>query len=148
MKKRDSPSRQVAIDLILRTFMNTSGFTEMEPKNWDAISRWGVYNLAYWFTVLLMLIHFNTGTDLLTVGEAPWYNSQKIEIAYDSVYSTSDGEKMCCQGNFTILQESILSTVHIVMDSQIQHFIQKVKNTEALWISSQQLCEQQEVLRL
>ncbi|KAJ8042759.1 hypothetical protein HOLleu_09606 [Holothuria leucospilota] len=39
MKKRDNPSRQVAIDLILRTFMNTSGFTEMEPKNWDAISR-------------------------------------------------------------------------------------------------------------
>ncbi|XP_071849474.1 SANT and BTB domain regulator of class switch recombination-like isoform X2 [Apostichopus japonicus] len=39
MKRRENPSRLVAIDLILRTFMNTSGFNEMEPKNWNAISR-------------------------------------------------------------------------------------------------------------
>ncbi|XP_071790076.1 SANT and BTB domain regulator of class switch recombination-like isoform X1 [Asterias amurensis] len=39
MIRRDSPSRAVALDLILRTFMNSSDFNNMQSKNWDAISK-------------------------------------------------------------------------------------------------------------
>nr|XP_054749188.1 SANT and BTB domain regulator of class switch recombination-like [Lytechinus pictus]XP_054749189.1 SANT and BTB domain regulator of class switch recombination-like [Lytechinus pictus] len=39
MTRREDPSRAVALDLMLRTFMNTSEFNDMQPKNWDAIAK-------------------------------------------------------------------------------------------------------------
>lgn len=39
MTRRADPSRAVALDLMLRTFMNTSEFNDMQPKNWDAIAK-------------------------------------------------------------------------------------------------------------
>ena len=39
MTQRGDPSRAVALDLMLRTFMNTSEFNDMQPKNWDAIAK-------------------------------------------------------------------------------------------------------------
>ena len=39
MIRRDNPSRAVALDLILRTFMNSSDFNKMQSKNWEAIAK-------------------------------------------------------------------------------------------------------------
>ncbi|XP_071497150.1 SANT and BTB domain regulator of class switch recombination-like [Diadema antillarum] len=39
MTRREDPSRAVALDLMLRTFMNSSEFNDMQPKNWDAIAK-------------------------------------------------------------------------------------------------------------
>ncbi|XP_038060834.1 uncharacterized protein KIAA1841 homolog isoform X2 [Patiria miniata] len=39
MIRRDSPSRAVALDLMLRTFMNSSDFNNMQSKNWEAIAK-------------------------------------------------------------------------------------------------------------
>eukprot|EP00057_Strongylocentrotus_purpuratus_P034960 XP_797202.4 PREDICTED: uncharacterized protein KIAA1841 homolog [Strongylocentrotus purpuratus] len=39
MTQRGDPSRAVALDLMLRTFMNTSEFNDMQPKNWGAIAK-------------------------------------------------------------------------------------------------------------
>ncbi|XP_072024179.1 SANT and BTB domain regulator of class switch recombination-like [Amphiura filiformis] len=39
MNRRDSPSRAVALDLMLRTFMNSSEFNDIQNKNWDAIAK-------------------------------------------------------------------------------------------------------------
>ncbi|XP_071946581.1 SANT and BTB domain regulator of class switch recombination-like isoform X2 [Antedon mediterranea] len=37
--RRDSPSRMVALDLMLRTFMNSTEFNDIQSKNWDAIAK-------------------------------------------------------------------------------------------------------------
>ncbi|XP_033123489.1 uncharacterized protein KIAA1841 homolog isoform X3 [Anneissia japonica] len=37
--RKDNPSRMVALDLMLRTFMNSTEFNDIQSKNWDAISK-------------------------------------------------------------------------------------------------------------
>ena len=39
MKRKENPSRTVALDLMLRTFMNSSEFNDIQNKNWDAIAK-------------------------------------------------------------------------------------------------------------
>ncbi|XP_065831094.1 SANT and BTB domain regulator of class switch recombination-like isoform X2 [Oscarella lobularis] len=39
IRSRSSATRAVTLDLMLRTFMNSTEFVRMEPKNWEAVAR-------------------------------------------------------------------------------------------------------------